>query len=74
MACIYYPIATKIFVNHEKYFMDDIGMVSYVNLTVSQVTAARGTKNDDRERNEIAIGRDVIQAWCLLAHGGLSII
>lgn len=54
--------------------MDEIGMESYVNLTASQVTAARGTKNDANERNEIAIGRDVIQAWCLLAHDGFFII
>jgi hypothetical protein len=54
--------------------MVEIGMESYVNLMVSHVTAARGTKNDDSERNEIAIGRDVIQAWCLLAHDGFFLI
>jgi hypothetical protein len=41
---------------------------------VSHVMVARGTKNGDSKRNEIAIGRDVIQAWCLLAHDGFFII
>ncbi len=49
-------------------------MESYMNLTASHIMAALGTKNDDSERNEITIGRDVIQAWCLLAHDGYFII
>ena len=34
----------------------------YKNLMVSHVTANRGTKYDAKERNDTAIGRDVIQA------------
>jgi hypothetical protein len=45
-----------------------------MNLMVSHIMVARGTKNDANEINEIAIGRDVIQAWCLLAHDGFFLI